>query len=50
MENINDHRQLHSRVERLLTRFVKARTQHGGPTFPVDLVHNADVEVAHIRG
>lgn len=49
MENIYHRRQPSSRLERLLARFAKAHAQQGKPTFPVDLVLNADIELARAR-
>lgn len=49
MEKVHHRRQPSSRLERLLARFANAHTQGGRPTFPVDLVLNADVELNWAR-
>lgn len=49
MRSAYPRRQPSGRLERLLARFVKAHMQDGRPTFPVDLVLNADLELAWAR-
>lgn len=49
MESTYRRRQPSSRLERLLARLMQAHTQHDRPAFPVDLVLNADLELARAR-